>query len=158
MKVILTAFSFFIATLTSGQNFTLNDSIVKIGDVLRGKIYFDFNQPVIQEESKPFLDSLGQYLTRHPELRIEISNHCDTRVADAYQHISSRLTQRRADSVASYLRDKHSIHPSRLVAKGYADYKPIITESQIKRMDKSKQEEAHSINRRTEFTIIEILK
>jgi len=158
MKVILTAFLLFIATLSSGQNFTLTDTIVKIGDVLRSKIYFDFDRPVIREESKLFLDSLGRYLIQNPKLRLEVSNHCDTRVADAYIYRSMRLTQRRAGSVTFYLINKHAIHPSRLVAKGYADSKPIITESQINRLPKDKQEEAHSKNRRTEFAIIEILK
>jgi outer membrane protein OmpA-like peptidoglycan-associated protein len=160
MKVLLTSIFLFIFSITFGQTFTLKDSIVKKGDVLRGTIFFDYchpgyslNQNEITEESKPFLDSLGSYLIKNPKLRLEVSNHGDTKDSDCVD-----ITQRRADSIAYYLINKHAIHPSRLKARGYGESKPIYSQFQINRMDKGKQEEAYSINRRTEFTIIEILK
>ncbi|MBU1069273.1 OmpA family protein [Myxococcota bacterium] len=107
------------------------------------KIYFATNKAEILPESFGILDAIAATLKAHPQiLRIEIQGHTDDRNTDAY---NLKLSDDRANSVRDYLIDK-GVAPSRLIAKGYGESRPI---------DKRFNEEARAKNRRVEFIILE---
>jgi outer membrane protein OmpA-like peptidoglycan-associated protein len=78
----------------------------------------------------------------NPAITIELSSHTDSR-GDAPYNL--KLSQARAQSVKDYL-VVSDIDPSRVIAKGYGESKPIIINA--------KSEDDHQKNRRTEFKIL----
>jgi outer membrane protein OmpA-like peptidoglycan-associated protein len=132
--------------------FSLTDSLVAPGSIYRAAIIFDLAKATIRPESFPLLDSLVDFLNRHPNLVISISNHTDTRVSDAY---SSCLSCNRARSISDYLISK-GIAKERIIHKGWQGKAPLISEFYILAIkSKDGQEQLHQINRRTEIQIMQ---
>lgn len=135
------------------REFSLQDSVVFEGEIIRPNILYDLNHCGPRPESFPWLDSLVTFLNTHPNVVIEIGNHTDTRGSDAS---NMKLTDCRSRSVALYLFSK-GIAESRVIYKGYGETQPIISEAEINKV-KSKQgkEELHQVNRRTEIKIVKV--
>jgi peptidoglycan-associated lipoprotein len=104
-----------------------------------------------QVNSKDSLNFLYQILVDNPTIIIELQAHTDTRGSAAS---NQKLSQARAQSCVDYLVSK-GIDPARMVAKGYGEDKPKITDAQIAKMKtREEQEAAHQKNRRTEFSVL----
>jgi outer membrane protein OmpA-like peptidoglycan-associated protein/tetratricopeptide (TPR) repeat protein len=116
---------------------------IKIGEsiVLRN-IFYDYNKASIREESKAELDRLEKVLVENPTIKVEISGHTDNIGGDDY---NLNLSEERAQSVVNHLKSK-GIEPSRMIAKGYGESKPLAT---------NETPEGRQENRRTEFKIID---
>jgi peptidoglycan-associated lipoprotein len=112
-------------------------------------IYFGFDQHNINSAAAKELDKLVQILTDNPEIRIEMGSHTDSVDTEEY---NARLSQRRAESTVAYLISK-GISPTRLVAKGYGESKPIARNTNPDGTDNSAGRDK---NRRTEFKILEV--
>lgn len=136
----------------SGQLFQFSDNKVKIGDILRThSIFWDVAKTTLRSESHLFLDSLVDFMKRKPNLGIEVGVHVDSRHSDSY---SFRLDNKRAESVAKYLMLK-GIKKHRVVAKGYWDSHPLISDDSIKQLQTKRERSiAHQKNRRTEIKIL----
>jgi outer membrane protein OmpA-like peptidoglycan-associated protein len=68
------------------------------------------------------LDGAAQLIAEHPEIQLlEVQGHTDNTGSPA---INNPLSQARADAVRNYLISR-GVDPSRLVAKGYGDSKPV---------------------------------
>ena len=120
--------------------------------VVLNNIFYDYNESSLRPSSYNELGKVIKLLNNNPNLRLELSAHTDSRGSDSY---NERLSQKRAQSCVDYLIGK-GIDKSRLIAKGYGEKKPIVTEAEIDKMPREVQkEEAHQKNRRTEFKIIE---
>ena len=120
--------------------------------VLRN-IFFDLNKYSLKPESKTELDRLIQLLDDNPELRIEISGHTDSRGSDIY---NQSLSEDRSKAVVDYLVAIGGFPRDRFEFKGYGEDKPLYSNEDIKKLKiKEDIEEAHSLNRRTEFKILE---
>jgi outer membrane protein OmpA-like peptidoglycan-associated protein len=134
--------------------FLLTDTIFWPGEVFRSyNIIFDVNASRLRPESLPYLDTLVIFLKAHPQLKIEIGCHTDTRGSLAYNH---KLSKMRADWVVDYF-IKQGISAERIVAKGYGESLPLVPETEsLKAPNKEAQEKMHSLNRRTEFKIISV--
>ncbi len=78
-----------------------------------------------------------------------MGSHTDSVASEAY---NIELSQRRAESTVNYL-IKNGIDPTRLVAKGYGESKPIARNTNP---DGSDNPAGRQRNRRTEFKILEI--
>jgi outer membrane protein OmpA-like peptidoglycan-associated protein len=78
-------------------------------------------------------------LTDDPALKLEIDGHTDSDGADA---ANLDLSQKRADSVRTYLVANYKIDTSRLSTKGLGETKPI---------DANTTPEGKANNRRVEF-------
>lgn len=111
-------------------------------------LYYDFDKHNIRSDAALILDDLLKILNEYPSMKIELSSHTDSRGSDSY---NEALSQRRAQSAVEYL-IKNGISRSRLVAKGYGEYK-LVNECSN---GVACSEEAHQLNRRTEFTILEL--
>ena len=137
--------------------------------VLIDNIFYDFDKATLRPESTEALDRLINLLNENPNVTIELSAHTDNRGSDAY---NERLSQRRAESVVSYLIE-HGIAADRLTPMGYGEKKPktirrkltekygwlkegdVLTEEFINALgDEEKQETCHQLNRRTEFIVL----
>jgi len=114
------------------------------------------------------LDNLVETLNDNPNVTIELMSNTDSRGAPAD---NEELSQRRAQSVVDYLISK-GIAADRMEAKGYGESQPkvvdniileenrflklddILTEAYIDQLPLEQQEQAHQINRRTEFRVL----
>lgn len=145
---------FLIENLSIAQNFNLASNQFKVGDVYvsNPKILFDFAIWTISAESYSHLDSIADFLLKHDSLIVEIGIHTDSRASDNY---SMRLDKKRAESIMEYLMNQ-GIDSERLSAKGYGETELIISDEEIEKMKTAQdKEEAHAVNRRAEFKIIE---
>lgn len=132
-------------------------------------IFYDFARWELRPESMVALDKLVETLNDNPRVVIELRSHTDSRGTHA---ANVELSTKRAQSVVNYLIEK-GIEPARLRAKGYAATEPkvvdekiaakynfltvgtVLTEDYIESLDSEElQEQAHQINRRTEFQVI----
>lgn len=85
-------------------------------------------------------------LKENPTIWIELGSHTDSRGNDQY---NQWLSQSRANSAVQYIIDQ-GIDKSRITAKGYGERVPVNTCINGVKC----AEEAHQLNRRTEFKIV----
>ena len=111
--------------------------------VIVDRIYFEFDSAKLQLRSYPVLDGIADTLNAHLDIPlIRIEGHTDWRGPDEY---NLRLSQRRAESVARYLRLEGGVSAERLVAKGFGETQPLVPNA--------KTEDDLARNRRVEFHI-----
>jgi peptidoglycan-associated lipoprotein len=112
-------------------------------------VYFGFDSANINNSAGKELDKLVQILNDNPDIKIELSSHTDSVGTDAK---NMDLSQRRAQSSVNYL-VKKGIDPTRLVAKGYGETRPVARNTNP---DGTDNPAGRARNRRTEFRILEI--
>lgn len=119
------------------------------GTVVRmDNIYYDYNSAEIRSDAARELDKLKGILDDNPTMKIEMGSHTDSRGGDGF---NLNLSKRRAKSAIDYLVSK-GIAKNRLTYKGYGETKLLN-----KCADGVEcSEEDHQLNRRTEFTILDI--
>jgi OOP family OmpA-OmpF porin len=105
-------------------------------------IFFDFDKATLRPESYPELNRLLELLNQYPNMSIRIEGHTDALGSNEY---NQRLSQRRADAVARFLR-VNGINTNRLVVEGKGETTPVAT---------NETEEGRQLNRRVEFEITE---
>ena len=89
------------------------------------------------------LDTVGQVLSRWPELRIEIGGHTDSRGSNER---NQTLSDARAKSVLDYLIATFpELKEEQFVAKGYGESKPVAPNTNQLNLAK---------NRRVEFVVL----
>jgi outer membrane protein OmpA-like peptidoglycan-associated protein len=108
---------------------------------LRG-IYFDYNKATIKPESQAALGDAAKILQDNPSIRVEIQGHTDSDGSDSY---NLQLSDRRAQSVVTYLIQNYAINPSRLTGKGYGEGNPVASND---------TPEGKALNRRVEFVVL----
>ncbi len=137
-------------------------------------ILYEFDDDRIQEEAESDLqvvyDLMTEYSTGEERMVIELRSHTDNRGDERY---NENLSQRRAESARRWLTRK-GIERERIEARGYGESVPqtvnaqkaarydfleegdVLTPGFIDSLETEEQREiAHSLNRRTEFTILE---
>src|SRR3984893_6735038 len=90
--------------------------VLTLGDVL-----FDAGRAELNPGSARRLDQLAQFLTEHPERRVQIDGFTDSVGTEAY---NQDLSQRRADAVKSSLMVR-GIDSSRIGSRGYGKGFPV---------------------------------
>ena len=128
-------------------------------------ILYDLGKWDLRPESKVALDELVTTMNDNPRIVIELGSHTDSRPIPM---TNDTLSQRRAQSVVNYLIEK-GVDADRLVAKGYGEKEPrtfdknmgsfkagtVLDDAFIATIKKTPQkEEAHQLNRRTEFRVL----
>ncbi|MBI3802212.1 MAG: peptidoglycan-associated lipoprotein Pal [Nitrospirae bacterium] len=101
-------------------------------------IFFDFDQASIRPESRKILEADAQWLTSHPQEKIQIEGHCDERGTEEY---NLTLGERRAKSVLNFLVNM-GVSPSRLSFISYGEEKPFCSD---------RSEDCYQKNRRAHF-------
>jgi OOP family OmpA-OmpF porin len=113
------------------------------GRITERSIQFTTGKADILPESYQTLDDIGKILIQYPQLHIEVGGHADARGSDAY---NLDLSQRRAESVLSYLTSKFpQINRDQYTAKGYGERVPVASNKTVEGMAK---------NRRVEFKVL----
>ncbi|MDR2556364.1 MAG: OmpA family protein, partial [Bacteroidales bacterium] len=132
------------------------------GAVTLPEILYAVGKWDLQEQYQDSLIGLITMLEKNPRLVIELASHTDIRPIAMG---NDSLSQLRAQAVVDYLIER-GIHPERLVAKGYGAQVPrmlnigpdsgmVLTEEYINSIsDRNRREQAHQLNRRTEFSIL----
>lgn len=105
-------------------------------------IFFDFDKATLRTESYPELNRLLELLNEYPKMKIRIEGHTDALGSNEY---NQKLSQRRADAVARFLR-VNGVNTNRLVVVGKGETTPVAT---------NETEEGRQQNRRVEFEITE---
>jgi peptidoglycan-associated lipoprotein len=132
-------------------------------------IFYDFDDDKILPAAEPDLNFVLELMSEYPDMVIELSSHTDARGADAYNR---ELSQRRAESARRWLLEK-GVDRRRIQAVGYGETVPktvsaklaaqysflkegdVLTEAYIEQLaTEQEKEDAHQINRRTEFKIV----
>jgi outer membrane protein OmpA-like peptidoglycan-associated protein len=88
--------------------------------VVRNEVLFDFDSSALRSSSRTTLREMGGVFERYPQTVIAIEGHTDSTGTDAY---NQRLSERRAGSVASYLRSL-GVSGGRLDTIGYGESRP----------------------------------
>ncbi len=110
--------------------------------VIKDRIYFEFNEAIIQPVSFALMDEIAELLLDNPDLLlIQVQGHTDSAGDDVY---NLDLSQRRAQAVVTYLINQQ-VEPGRVEAMGFGELKPI---------DTNKTDEGRANNRRVEFHIL----
>jgi outer membrane protein OmpA-like peptidoglycan-associated protein len=105
------------------------------------KVLFAFGKSDLTPSSKNSLDNLVTILNKYNQTDLKIYGHTDNVGSTSY---NDGLSQRRAASVASYLK-ANGIGSSRLTTFGYGESAPKCT---------NETEEGRACNRRVEFAIV----
>ena len=105
-------------------------------------IQFDTNKSYIKPQYQDELKTLADFLKEFPNAKGVIEGHTDN-VGDKASNM--KLSQRRADSVRSYLVKTFGIAPERIKAEGYGPTKPVAD---------NKTKEGKAKNRRIEANFI----
>lgn len=129
------------------------------------EVFYDLAKWDLRPESKKSLDELLQTLKDNPTIVIELGSHTDSRPIPM---TNDTLSKRRAESVVNYLIQK-GIPKERLEYQGYGAREPRIlikdvgsfnagdtlNDAFIENLNSKKlKEEAHQLNRRTEFKVL----
>ena len=109
--------------------------------VLEG-VNFEYNKATLLPESMRILDGVARTMKEFPKLVVKIVGHTDSDGPDAY---NMKLSLARADSVRTYLNQKHGIAVGRMQTDGQGETQPRAT---------NKTPEGRAKNRRIEFHII----
>lgn len=91
------------------------------GSITLEGVTFELNSAQLTSDSRGVLDTLAVDLKKYPRLKIEMQGHTDSSGSDKH---NLALSQKRADSVRSYLLDK-GVPATQLVARGYGEGQPI---------------------------------
>ena len=101
---------------------------------------FEFNSADLTLPARQTLDEVAASLVKQPELKVEIQGYTDSTGSAEY---NLRLSQKRAESVRSYLISK-GVNPAGLTAKGFGKANPIATNATT---------EGRAQNRRVAFQV-----
>ncbi len=113
--------------------------VKKFTGAIRG-IQFSSGSARVSPRSYELLDNTAKILTEFADLKLEIAGHTDSAGSARF---NKRLSQRRADAVLEYLKNK-GIDEARLTAVGYGEEQPIAS---------NKTRAGRSQNRRIEFKL-----
>lgn len=131
-------------------------------------VLYPFNKTELliddQVNSADSLNYLLDILKQNPKLIVQLEAHTDARGKDA---ANMTLSQGRAKTCVAYLISK-GIDPARLKPVGRGEAEPrkllkdtngfpagtVLTEAYINKLPKERQEDAHTLNRRTVFKVI----
>ena len=119
------------------------DPIVKGATTQLRNIFFDFGSYELRKESEVELEELMTFISENPEIKIEIAGHTDN-VGSHEDNV--QLSKNRTNSVKAYLVSK-GVDISNVSFNGYGETKPLVPND---------SDENRQMNRRIEFTILEI--
>ncbi|MGA9572385.1 MAG: OmpA family protein [Lysobacterales bacterium] len=120
-------------------------SVTRIGDNITlnmpGNITFAVDSANVSADFYAILDSVALVLNEFDKTLVEVAGHTDSTGAEQY---NQQLSQRRADSVAAYLRSR-KVQGDRLIVVGAGESYPIATNDTAA---------GRQLNRRVEITIV----
>ncbi len=102
-----------------------NATVERVGEgikiTFKSGLLFAYDSDKINPQTQKNLDEMAQTLNKYPDTKIMIDGYTDATGTDAY---NQKLSERRAGSVAQYLR-KHNVDRSRVDIKGFGETNPV---------------------------------
>ena len=86
-----------------------------------GAIYFRTGSAVLDQESRPLLDTVVAIVERCPGVAVRVAGHTDSVGPD---ELNQALSEARARSVTTYL-EEHGVPAARLQSIGYGETRPV---------------------------------
>lgn len=87
---------------------------------MRNEILFDYNSAALRGVSRDELAEMADVFNRYNDTTIVVAGHADSTGSESY---NQRLSERRADSVATYLQNE-GVRGARIDALGYGETQP----------------------------------
>jgi chemotaxis protein MotB len=115
--------------------------------VVSDEVLFDTGSSALRVEGGGILDALAPALARLPN-EISVDGHTDDRPVRSGGS-NWELSTARATAVLRYLVERRGLDPSRIVASGYADQRPLVPND---------TEEHRAVNRRVELVVLADLR
>jgi peptidoglycan-associated lipoprotein len=112
-----------------------------IDDLKGTQIFFGYDDDGITPEGRTKLATLGDILSRHPNLQIRVEGNCDERGTEAYNLV---LGQRRADAARKYVMQMGA-RDNQVATISYGAERPMAM---------GHTEQAWKQNRRDDFVVV----
>ncbi len=102
-------------------------------------VEFDFDKSVVKEKYYKDIQGVAEVMKKNPDLKIVVEGHTDNVGGKKY---NLDLSQKRAEAIRKIMVTKFNIEPSRLMAKGFGESKPIASNSTKEGRQKNRRVEA----------------
>lgn len=124
----------------AGARVDATGCIIESQTIALSNVAFELGSDRLTSSSREALNGIAASLRSQSDLSIEIAGHTDSLGSDA---LNMDLSQRRADSVRSYLIEQ-GVAAEQLTAKGYGPHQPVADNATAS---------GRAMNRRVEFRI-----
>lgn len=104
-------------------------------------IFFDFDEAIIREEHKAFLDRMIKVIKGHSDLRVLVTGHTDAEGTNGY---NDALSKRRAEAIVAYFTE-HGLDKDRLEFDFKGENLPVAS---------NETPEGRQRNRRVDFSFL----
>lgn len=129
------------------QDLEMTETDTEITIELSGDILFDFDKWDIRSEAEPVLKNVAGVINQYGDSTVIVAGHTDSKGSDSY---NEELSQKRADSVKSWLVEFGKVEGNRISTKGLGESDPVAPNSNE---DGSDNPEGRQKNRRVEITV-----
>ncbi len=129
---------------TEHSNPILDIKTLEVGQIIQlTQVHFEADAFIVNENAKPSLNKLAQFLMDHPNVSIEIGGHTNAIPPSDY---CEQLSTQRAQAILNYL-VTNGVKEENVSAKGYGKSRPI---------DLNTTAEGRKANQRVEIKILAI--
>lgn len=106
---------------------------------VRNEVLFDYNSAALRSASRDALREMAGVFDKYPDTTIRVQGYTDSTGSESY---NQRLSERRAESVSSYLRTL-GVRGSRIDAVGYGESSPRASNSTASGRQQNRRVEIH---------------
>src|SRR5207245_10456047 len=129
------------------QDLQVKETGQEIHIQLAADVLFDFDKADIRSSAQSALHQAAEIIRQHAKSTVRIEGHTDSKGNDAY---NQKLSERRADSVKTWLTDKEGLGNVQFATQGFGAKKPVAPN---KKPDGSDDPEGRQKNRRVEIVL-----
>jgi len=129
------------------QELEMTETDTEIKIELSGDILFDFDKWNIRKEAEPTLKNVAEVINKYGDSKVVVEGFTDSKGSDSY---NLKLSEKRADSVKTWLVESGGVDGARITAKGLGEADPVAPNTNP---DGSDNPEGRQKNRRVEVTV-----
>ena len=115
---------------------TAND---ELNVTVQNEVLFDFNSAALRSSSRDALREMANVFEKYPDTTIKVEGHTDSIGTASY---NERLSERRADSVASYL-ENLGVRSARVRTIGFGESQPRASNNTASGRQQNRRVEIH---------------
>jgi outer membrane protein OmpA-like peptidoglycan-associated protein len=125
----------------------VKESDTEIRIEMSADVLFDFDRADIKKEAKPSLDKVADIVREHSRAAVTVEGHTDGKGSAAY---NQALSERRAGSVARWLKGRQGLNKVRFDVRGFGASKPVASNTKPNGSD---DPDGRQKNRRVEIVV-----